>query len=70
MKLFEYAVIFNPLPTEDQVKRGERPKAKLIVPITELLANDEKEASMIAARAIPEDYINQLDRVQIAIRPF
>lgn len=27
MKLYEYAVIFNPLPTKDENERGEKPKA-------------------------------------------
>lgn len=70
MKLFEFAVIYNPLPTKDQNDRGEKPKSELVVDITRVLANDEKEASMQAARAIPEAYTSKLDRVEIALRPF
>lgn len=70
MKLFEFAVIYNPLPTKDQNERGEKPKSELIVDITRVLANDEKEASMLAARSIPEAYTSKLDRVEIALRPF
>lgn len=70
MKLFQYAVIYNPLPTEEQVKTGEKPASKLLIPITSVLANDEKQASMLAARAIPDAYTDKLDQVEIALRPF
>jgi hypothetical protein len=70
MKLYEYAVIFNPLPTKDEKERGEKPKSKLIVDVTRVLSNDDKEAMMLAARAIPADYTDKLDRVEIALRPF
>jgi hypothetical protein len=70
MKLYEYAVIFNPLPTKDENERGEKPKAKLVVDVTRTLANDDKEAMMLAARAIPAEYTDKLDRVEIALRPF
>ena len=70
MKLYEYAVIHNPLPTKDQKERGETPKSQLVVDVTRVLANNEKEAMMLAARAIPQEYTDSLDRVEIAIRPF
>lgn len=70
MKLFEYAAIYQPLPTKDQQERGEKPKAKLIVDVTRVLANNEKEAMMLAARDIPADYTDKLDSVEIALRPF
>ncbi len=70
MKLYEYAVIYNPLPTKDQKERGETPKSELIVDVTRVLSNNEKEASMMAARAIPETHTDKLDRVEIALRPF
>lgn len=70
MKLYEYAVIFNPLPTKDQNERGEKPKSILLVDVTRTLANDDKEAMMLAARSIPETHTDKLDRVEIALRPF
>lgn len=70
MKLYEYAVIYNPLPTKDQQERGEKPKSLLIVDVTRVLSNNDKEASMLAARAIPADYTDKLDCVEIALRPF
>lgn len=70
MKLFEFAVIYNPIATKEQSERGDKPKSLLVVDVTRVLANDDKEASMLAARAIPEQYTDKLDRVEIAVRPF
>lgn len=70
MKLFEYAVIYNPLPTKEQNERGEKPKSELIVDVKRVLSNSEKEAMMLAARDIPDAYTDKLDRVEIALRPF
>lgn len=70
MKLYEYAVIYNPLATKDQQERGEQPKSELVVDVTRVLANNDKEALMLAARSIPEKYTDKLDRMEIACRPF
>lgn len=70
MKLYEYAVLYQPLPTKDQMERGEKPKATMIVPITSVLANNDKEAEMMAARAIPDSHTDKLDQLTIALRPF
>lgn len=70
MKLYEFAVIYNPLPTKEQQDRGESPKSVLAVDVTRVLANNDKEAQMLAARAIPTEYTDALDRVEIAVRPF
>ncbi len=70
MKLFEFAVIYNPLQTQAQKDLGEKPKSELVVDVTRLLANNEKEALMMAARAIPDKYTDKLEQVEIACRPF
>jgi len=70
MKLYEYAVIYNPLPTKDQDERGETPKSELIVDVRRALSNSDKEIMMLAAREIPEKYTDKLDRLEIAVRPF
>lgn len=69
-KIYEFAVLYHPLATKDQNDRGEKPKSELIVDVQRVLARDEKEASMLAARAIPDGYTDKLDRVEIALRPF
>lgn len=69
MKMFEYAVVLN----EKRDKDGEIvEEAEIIVPITQVLARDEGQAGLLAARQIPDVYINdgKLDRVQVNVRPF
>lgn len=70
MKLYEFAIIYNPLPTKDQNERGEKPPSELLVGVKQILANNDKEAGMMAARAIPDSHTDKLDRVEIALRPF
>jgi hypothetical protein len=63
-RLFQYAVILQPDPED---KTG---KAELVVPVTTCLATDEGGASLQAARAIPEEYNDRIDRMEVAVRPF
>lgn len=70
MKIYEYAVIYHPTSTKEEKERGEKSKSKLVVDVTRVLCRDDKEAAMLAARAIPEEYVAKLDRCEIAIRPF
>lgn len=68
-KLFEYAVLYHPKPKKvDGVEQKE--KSKLLVDVSRVLAADDKEVAILAARGIPEEYIDQLDRVEIVVRPF
>jgi hypothetical protein len=66
-RLFEYAVIHHPKPAK---KDEEAPASKLIVDVTRVLCTDEKAAAMRAARAIPTEYAEKLEEVDIAVRPF
>ncbi len=66
MKLFQYAILWH--PTDQQRKDG---KSDLIVKdISSLLQKDQSTALLAIARLIPEEYIGQLEQVEIAIRPF
>ena len=69
-KIFEYAIVYHPVATKDQAERGEKPKSTLLVDVKRVLAGSDKEAAMLAARDVPEDYTDKLDRVEIALRPF
>ena len=66
-KLFQYAIIWH--PTEKQVK-DDGAKSKLIKEISIILATDDKSVLMSAAMDIPADYKDQLDQVEIVVRPF
>jgi hypothetical protein len=68
--LYEYAIIYNPRPTKDTQGNDTTPPSEIISPITSILAKSEQEVSIKAARAIPDKYLDKLDEVTIAIRPF
>lgn len=65
-KLFEYAIIWH--PNHQQAKDGQ--KSKIVVQPTVVLAVDDRAASILAARAIPSEYQDSLDQVEIALHPF
>lgn len=66
-KLYEYAVLYHPKAS----KKDEEPgPSTVIVDVTRVLCQDEKEAAMLAARAIPAEYTDKLAQVEIAVRPF
>ena len=65
-KLFEYAVIYNPTETESE----EGKTAELLIKPTTILAQSEREANFVAARAVPAEFAAKLDRLEIAVRPF
>ena len=66
MKLYEFVALYHP-----KKKKGEeKQKSELIVDIQRVLADSEDEVKILAARAIPEEYTDKLDRVELAVRPF
>ena len=69
-KIYEYAVIYTPIKTKDQLERGEQPKSSLVVDVTRVLCDTDKEATLLASRAIPPDYADKLNQCEIAVRPF
>ncbi len=69
-KLFEYAIIFNPKATKEQQDKGEAPKSKVIVDVTRILCASDREALMVAARGIPNEYADRMELLDIAVRPF
>lgn len=69
-KLFEYAAIYNPKPTKDAQGNDTTPKSVLVISPTTVLAKSDKEVGVLAARAIPEEYTDRLEEVEIVVRPF
>ena len=66
MKIYQYAVMLH--PTEDDKKAGKT--SLIIVPVTTVIAQNDQAAILLAGRAIPEEYLDKLDRSEVAIRPF
>lgn len=67
LKIYEYAVIKQPL-TDKNGKVTE--KGEVIAPVTAVLAADDDQANLIAGRAIPEEHMNDLERLTLVVRPF
>lgn len=63
MKLFQYSIIYVP-------EKDKASTAKILVPATDVLAETDQEALILAARAIPEAYLKRLSEVKVAVRPF
>lgn len=67
MKLYEYAVVLD----EKEDRDGEVvEEAQVIVSPTAVLARDDAQAQLLAARSIPEEHIPKIDRITVVVRPF
>lgn len=64
--LWQYVIILH--PTNSEKEKDEKPK--IIVPLTTIYAVSQDSAGMLAALDIPEQYKQNVDRIQIALRPF
>jgi hypothetical protein len=68
MKIFEYAVMY--VPSNPSQKPEGRKTPQLVLPPVAVLARDDAHARTLAARAIPKDWEDVIDEMQVAIRPF
>lgn len=69
-KLFEYAVLYHPKEKKDAAGNVEPQKSVVVSDIKHVLAGSDKEVGMLAAKAIPSEYDDKLEDVEIVIRPF
>lgn len=71
-KLFEFAVIYHPKQKVKKEGEDEPPSKKsvLVKAPESVLATSEQEVGILAARSVPEEYIDKLEDVEIVIRPF
>ena len=73
-RLFQYAILLHPETTTTKDKEKDKQtkeKTKLISDgIQTILAQDEKQAAMLVARAIPEEHIDNLNNVEVVVRGF
>lgn len=67
LKLFEYAVLLHPETDKEGKESG---KTTILKDLSRVLAKDDKQVGVIAAREIPNEHIDHLDRVEIVVRPF
>lgn len=66
-KLYEYAVILDEKRNKDDEVTDD---SRVIVEPTAVLAKDDAQAQLLAARSIPEEYMAKLDRLTVVVRPF
>lgn len=69
-KLYEYAILFHPRYKARAKDEEADTKTELVQEPKWTLARDDKQVAMIAARSVPEKYLDDLDRIEILIRPF
>lgn len=60
--LWEYALLHYP--------KDEKEPASVICVPTMVLASEERHVQTIAARAIPDRFVDRIDEVTIVVRPF
>ena len=65
-RIFQYAILLH--PTEDENKKGVN--SQILVEPKYITANDQQAATLLAARAIPEEHLDKLDRIEVAVQPF
>jgi hypothetical protein len=64
--LFQYVVLQH--PTLEESKQGV--KSKVLVGLTEVLSIDQKSAALVAAMTLPAEARENVDQLEIIVRPF
>ncbi len=65
-KLFEYSIFCQP----NEKESNEGKKTEIVQEIKTVLAVDEKNLMMKIIREIPDKYAENLEQVDIVVRPF
>lgn len=66
-QLFQYAVISQP---KQDANGNVTEEAKIVIEPKTVLATDQTQATLLAGREIPEEELENLDRLQVVVRPF
>ena len=64
--IYQFVIFY--IPTPEEIKKGSKPY--ILAGPTTILSSDTSSATILAARQIPEKYIEKLENVEIAVRPF
>jgi putative ubiquitin-RnfH superfamily antitoxin RatB of RatAB toxin-antitoxin module len=67
LRYFEYLILLHPATDKDGKDIG---KTTILQAPKQELAKDEAQVGTLAARAIPAEHLENLDRVEIIVRPF
>jgi len=66
LKYYEWCVLQHPA----RGKEGKKQTTEVVLPIVQELAEGTDALGMKIARAIPEQYMDEFYRLEVAIRPF
>ena len=66
LKYYEWCVLQHPA----RGKEGKKQETEVVLPIKQELAESEAALGLKIARAIPEEYVDEFYRLEVAIRPF
>jgi hypothetical protein len=69
-KLYEYAVLHHPKAKKDVVGNEEQAKSQIVTDLKRVLATTPEEVSILAARSIPDEYLDKIEQLEIVVRPF
>jgi len=67
LELYEFAIVLQ--PKEDKDGNVSDPAKVLVMPTT-VLASSPENATLMAAKQIPDENMDDLDRVTVVVRPF
>lgn len=70
MRLFEYAILHHPKVVKDTQGNETQGADTILKGVSCVLASNDKEVAMRAAREIPELFLDRLGEVEICVRPF
>ena len=62
-KMYEYVVLHHKVVKDEF-------ETSIVTPPTHALSKDERSLGMIIARGLPENLLDDLDNVEIIMRPF
>lgn len=65
-QLFEYAIILE----EDRDENDKVVEKAQVLKKSDVLADSKENAMILISREIPEAYLEMLERVTLAVRPF
>jgi hypothetical protein len=69
-RLFAYAVLYHPKPKKQKDGEEIALASEIVQDPKWVLAANPDQVSILAARAIPEKYLDDLDQVEILVSPF
>jgi hypothetical protein len=68
-KLYTYAVLYHPKVVKDAAGNEIQAKSRILVLPTSTIATTEAEIQIIASRSIPTEFLDNLEQVEVVVRP-